>query len=131
MNPVYIDVATELQAAGLGNLGSDLFGGEWGLADKQILVLSGGSPPSDLKEVYESVEIQILVRGDKRDSDSVVYNRAYEVSRYLLRLSDQAVLNGCIYKGFEAVTNIAPLGKDDNQRFIYSMNFNSFRSGVA
>ena len=128
MNPVYYDVAFYLDANGFGTLGTDLFGGEWGQVDKQILVLGGAGTPSELKSLYEMPDIQILVRGNKSESDRHVYAIAKGVSDLLLSALDNVDINGTCYTGFEPSSNIAPLGKDENERFIYSMNFTTYRN---
>ena len=127
MNPLYYDIAFFLQSNGFGTLGSDLFGGEWGSPDKQTLVLEGVATPTDLKNLYEQPSVQILVRGDKLEPDYKVYQRAYEIRKFMLSQSENVNVNGCVLKGFEEGSNIAPLGKDQNERFIYSMNFTTYR----
>ena len=129
MNPIYADAAFFLQANGFGTLGSDLFGGEWGeKIDKQTLCLNGIATPSDLKNLYEPQSLQILVRGDKLERDLDVYSRAYDIRKFLLSQPENINMNGTCYKGFEEGSNLAQLGKDDNQRFIYSMNFTTSRN---
>ena len=128
VNPTYYDMAFHLDANGFGTLGSDLFGGEWGSADRQTLVIEGPAIISELKELYESPGVQILVRGEKRDTDLEVYRTAKAISDYLLSLPDSVDINGTCYTGFEETTNLAALGKDENERFVYSMNFSTNRN---
>lgn len=129
MNSTSFDVATLLDANALGTLGTDLFIGEWFAdADKQTLCLEGVGTPVDLKELYEQPNVQIFVRGDKREADHDVYLRAKAISDFLLSQNDCVTINGVGYKGFEEASNIAQLGKDDNELFIYSMNFMTFRN---
>lgn len=128
MNPVYYDVAFHLQSNGFGILGDDLFGGEWGKSDKQILVIDGTGTPSPLKDTYEQPSVQILVRGSKLESDYQVYRSAKLIYDFMVSLPETVELNGTCYKGMEIGSNLAPLGKDENQRFIYSMNFITWRS---
>lgn len=136
-NPAYYDLCFYLQENGLGTLGSDLFGGEWGVTynnteqndiDRQVLVLGGVATPSDLKDLYENVSIQILVRGAKNEPDYQVGQRAYTISKFLLSQPESICMNGVGYKGFEEGTPVAPLGKDENERFVYSMNFTTYRN---
>ena len=75
-DPTYYDVATLLQSGSFGTLGVDLFGGEWGVADRQILVLETSAPVSDVPATFESTGVQILIRGDKGERDLAVYRRA-------------------------------------------------------
>ena len=137
MNPVYYDVAFHLQSNGFGTLGDDLFGGEWGFkvgpneaheeVDKQILVLSSSGIPSDLKNLYEQPNLQIIVRGDRNETDLTIWRRSNEIFRFLLSLPETININGCIYKGFEEASGLLQLGKDTNQRFAYSFNLTTYR----
>jgi hypothetical protein len=130
MNPAYYDVATLINDDLAGyTLSDNLFGGAWGAnIDAQALCLEGVGTPSDLKDLYEQPSVQILVRGDKNEADHLVYRRAKEISDFLLSQTECVTINGTDYKGFEEGANIAPLGKDDKERFIYSMNFYSWRN---
>lgn len=131
MNPTYADTATLLSLNGFGAMGTDIFGGEWGSPDKQILCLEGVGVPSDLKDIYEQPSVQILVRGTKsgtgsRDID--VYTAAKAISDFLLQQLEHVEISGTCYLGFEQGSNIAPLGKDENERFVYSLNFMTYRN---
>lgn len=128
--PAYYDLALYLAANDFGTLGTDIFAGEWGSASKQLMLLNGVGVPSDVKDLYENPGIQIFARGDKREADHEVYSTAKEVSDFILALADNIEINGVCYTGFEPTTNIANLGKDDNERFIYSMNFTTFRNRI-
>lgn len=131
MNATYFDVATLISDEGsFGSLGVDIFGGEWGDADRQILVLDGEGIPSDLPQTYEQPTVQVLVRGNKNESDHEVYLTAKLVSDFLLFQSDNVVVNDETYKGFQESSNIAPMGKDSKQRFAYSMNFFTWRNRI-
>lgn len=133
-NPAYADVMTLISDNALGVIGETLFGGEWGTKsgdvdiDEQVMVLEGPGTPSDIKEMYENPAIQILVRGIKRGRDIDVYSKAKAVSDLLLLTVDGFEINGTCYTGFEETSNIAQLGKDSNERFVYSMNFSTFRN---
>ena len=128
MNPVYVDIAEQLEIGGLGVVGSDIFGGEWGKVDAQILVVDAPGAASELKQLYESPGFQILVRGDKHKPDRDAYTKAKAVSDYILALPDCIDINGTGYTGFEPASNVAALGKDQNERFVYSMNFTTYRN---
>ena len=130
MNAFYYDVATLLDD-GLAalTLGANLFGGEWDAGKQsQTLCIEGIGTPSDLKDMYEQPNVQILVRGEKLQPDYQVYNQAKEISDFLLSQSECVTINTTDYKGFEEGSTIAPLGKDENERFVYSMNFYSWRN---
>jgi len=133
LNPAYFDVMTLLKDNKLGVIDNDLFGGEWGEGcDEQALCLEGVGVPSDLKQTYENPGVQILVRGEKagqeggRDID--VYARAKAIYDLLVTQEDSIIINDVCYTGFEPTTNLAALGKDENERFIYSMNFTTYRN---
>ena len=127
MNAPHYDVATLLDDNAIGTLATDLFGGEWGKPDRQILILDGPGIPSELKTLFENPSIQILVRGDKDEAARTVYTTAKAVYDFLVAQTDSVTINGCEYKGFEVRTNITPLGMDESQRHIYSMNFLTWR----
>ncbi len=131
MNAIHFDIATLLSDNSLGQLGDDLFGGEWlSGKDQQTLVLDGVGVPSDLKDSFEQPAVQILVRGDKNEASRSVYQRAKEIYDFLVTTSESVTINDTEYKGFEPGSNIAPLGKDKNERHIYSMNFTTYRAAV-
>lgn len=132
IDPVYVHIMFLLAANNLGTTGENLFGGEWGGPDEQTLVLDGVGVPSELKDTFENPGFQIICRGSKpsdtgyRDID--VYQKAKAISNFLLAQTDHVEIQGVCYTGFEPSTNIAPLGKDENERFMYSMNFTTFRN---
>lgn len=131
MNAVHFDVATLLNDNGLGQLGTDLFGGEWAInTDKQTLVLDGIGVPSELKELFEQPGVQIIVRGDKNEPAKNVYSTAKAIYDFLIMLSESVIINSVEYKGFEPSSNVAPLGKDANERHSYSMNFTTYRAAI-
>jgi hypothetical protein len=130
MNAPHYDIAVNINLGTFLTLGTDLFCGEWGTPDAQVLVLDGPAPPSDLPFTYESISIQVLVRGQKSQAARLVYETAKMVYDYLIGLPDNFEANGCGYSSFEPSSNIAPLGKDENDRHIYSMNFSAYRAGV-
>lgn len=126
MNPIYVDIRELLISGGFES--DDIFGAEWGSKYKQILILGSGGPASDLKNVYEIIDFQVLVRGDLTESDMDVYIIAKQVYTYLCGLGYSACINDTNYQGFEPTSNLAGLGKDENSCFIYSMNFRSYRN---
>lgn len=128
--PAYYDLALFLAANGFGAMGEDIFAGEWGSTDRQFMLMNGVGVPSDLKDVFENPGVQIFARGEKRAADHVVYAAAKAVSDFILSLADSIEIQGVCYTGFEPTTNIAGLGKDENERFIYSMNFTTFRNRI-
>ena len=126
--PTYYYIVELLNSAGIGTAGVDLFGGEWGNVSEQILVLDGVGTSSDLVTTYEAPSFQVLVRGEKHASDIAVYMKAKQVSDFILSTITPIKIDGVCYLSFEESSNIAALGKDANERFIYSMNFTTFRN---
>lgn len=129
-NPAYFDVATLLSNNGFGALGSGVFGGEWGDPDAQILVVEAPGVPAAQPDIYEQPAVQILVRGEKRGRDVDVYRVAKSVYDFIVTRPESTEILGTCYKGFEPGSNLAPLGKDSNERFVYSMNFYTWRNGA-
>lgn len=124
-NPAYYDVANYLMA----NSFSNVYSGGWGRGqDEQTLVLNGVGVPSDMKELYEHAGVQILVRGKDGTADFIVYQEAKRISDFLLGLPERVEMGGVCYSGFEEESSITNLGKDEKQRFIYSMNFSTYRN---
>ena len=130
LTPVYVSVCEYLHANYFGNIGYGIFGGEWGDDDAQILVLSGGGQVAAPKDQYLNVEVQFLIRGDKRQSDREVYGVAKQVYDFLILAPDSLDINGVCFTGFEPTTNLASLGKDENERFIYAMNFSTYTNPI-
>jgi len=129
----YYAVMRIIEAAGLGTIGTDLYGGEWGPSDAQVLCLAGVGVTSELTALFEQPGVQILVRGEKQGAptgsrDVDVYARAKSISDLLLGQLDNACIDGVNYKGFEETSPPGALGKDQNERFIYSMNFYTYRN---
>lgn len=131
MNASFFDITMWLGAQGVGTIGVDLFGGSWGEVDRQILIMEGVGVPSELKDVYEEIGVQVLARGAKNENPNDVYKRIKAVSDFLLNAPELVEVNGCEYSGFEPTSNIAPLGLDSNQRHIFSANFSSYRKGAV
>lgn len=130
MNAPHFDIASKIGAGTSLTLGTDLFCGEWGRADYQVLVMDGVAPPSDLPFSYEQIGIQILVRGAKSQAARSVYETGKMVYDFIISLPDNFDANGCQYSSFEPSSNLAHIGKDENERHIYTMNFTAYRSGV-
>lgn len=129
--PVYFHVAKLLASGGFGTLGTDLFGGAWGTdKDGQVLVLDGAGIPSELKTLYEQPNVQILVRGEKLESDLTVYQRAKQIYDFMVTRPEDNIIEGVCYKGFEPDSNLAGLGKDPNELFVYTMNFSTYRNVI-
>ena len=140
MNLVSFDLATLIADASVSEpfttaltIGVNLFGNEFGHLngaeiDKQILIVDTEGIDSDLKQLYEQPSFQIIARGGKDDDQLSLYEQLREIHEYLIQLPESVQINGCGYAGFEPVGNIVPLGRDDNKRFMYSVNYYTYRN---
>ena len=126
-----VDFLHENMNEPFANRGATLFCDEWAVGRQaQTIILVSDAPPTDLKDLYEEVRIQILTRGKKNEAAYKVYDKIKAIRDFLLSQPDDFQMNGSGYKGFEAVTNIVPLGRDNNERFVYSTNLSTFRKGL-
>lgn len=136
LNSVAEDVRTLLNANSKGTEGTDLFSFQWGSADdgdeidKQILVIELGSDDGGLKVELEIPTFQILVRGDTNEGVKSVHDRARDIFEFMCQQVRQTI-NGTEYVEFEPQGGPIPLGKDDNNRHLYSMNFFTFRESIG
>lgn len=129
-NSVAKDVAILLDANLFGVLGTNLFAMAWGddSTDAQTIVLDTGGIDTANKDQYEQPTFQILSRGAKQGSGSDVYDTLRSIHVFLMQQPSLITISGTDYLGFWPVSAIAGLGRDDNGRFIYSMNYFTFRN---
>jgi len=128
-NAPSFDIMTLLGANGFGTIGTDLFCLMWNPGtDKQTLVMDSEGFDTEQKDQYEQPGFQILVRGDKRESPKIVHDRARLIWLFIKDSSDSVTINSVEYLGFELSGNMVTLGKDENERFTYSMNFFTYRN---
>lgn len=128
-NAVSFDIITLLAANGFGTSGVDLFGMEWGVnVAKQILVMDTAGFDSPQKLQFEQPGFQILARGEKTKSPTLVYDDARAIQIFLINQPTLVTINGTDYLGFEPQGNLAGIGRDSNQRYVYSMNFWTYRN---
>ena len=129
MNAVSVDVMNLLDAdPGLGlTIGTDLFAMEWGeSANKQILIIDTGGINSPLKDLYEQPTFQVLSRGGRKADMNTAYQQARAVHEFLI--TQPTALN---LMGFEPTGGPPELiGRDDNDRAIYSCNYYTFRNPI-
>lgn len=129
-NAVSKDIATLLAANGFGTLGIDIFFGEWGKdsTDEQILILDTGGIDTVDKDQYEQPAFQVLQRGGKQKSVSVVYDAARLIDIFLKEQLPLVTINGTDYLGFDPVSTPTGIGRDENDRYVYTMNYVTFRN---
>ncbi len=96
--------------------------------DALVAVLDqAGSPPEDLI-LYYKPKVQVLVRGDPAQ-----YQTAYERAQLiqdLLHGYGPVEVNDTHYVGVWATSDIIPVGYDESNRPVFSLNFMVHRSPV-
>lgn len=128
-NSVAQDIVTLLSDNALGTIGTDLFGMQWGDGiDAQTLVIETGGVDTENKEQYEQPTFQILVRGAKLGAINTLYATIKSIHEFLIEQPELVTINTTDYLGFEPVSGINPLGRDDNNRFVYSSNYFTYRN---
>ena len=126
MNSVSFDILTLLQSQGFGTIGTNMFGNELGTVDAQILVSDTGAYDSQLHELYENPTFQIIVRGNKKESNLTSYNKIRAIYEYL-NTQGLTTINSQEYELFKSFGGINGLGRDDNDRYVWSCNFMTYR----
>lgn len=110
-----------------GELGIDIFSYKWGRrSDQQILVIPTSGLQSPLKDLYRNPSFQILVRGNRGCDHDKIYNLAQNVYDFLVNQPENVEIDGNCYKGFDPQSDIGILGEDDNERPVFSMNFDTY-----
>ena len=117
--------------------GENLFCGEWGVTsidgvptevDQQVLVILSPVTPAELSDLNENVGVQVVARGDRNESASKVYNRIKDINDAILAAGNTVEMNCTCYIGWEKQGDILGLGKDENHRHGFSVNFFSSRN---
>jgi hypothetical protein len=127
MNQPSKDVADYLAAQGLGAVGTDIFYGQWGTPDTQLCILDATGIPSDMPDTYEQPGVQVLARGTPIEGAAPVYGRARAAWEELVT-AGIVTINGVIYQCFEPQAAPFGLGRDENSRHVYTMNFWTLRN---
>lgn len=137
VNAVAFDIVTLLDTNFPSlTTGTNLFGQEWGHVDgqdvdAQICVIDGEPIASPLKQQYEQPVFQVLSRGGRGQNSLTAYNTLRAVHEFLIQQPELIAVNGCEYVGFEPQGGIAPLGRDDNDRMVYSIRYYTFRNPIS
>ncbi|MCK5643132.1 MAG: hypothetical protein KAJ19_20150 [Gammaproteobacteria bacterium] len=124
------DIAALLDAdVGLGlTSGADLFIMAWDPdTDLQTLIMDTGGIDSDLKGIYEQPTFQVLHRGARDGDGATAYARMRQIHEFLIARPTETI-NGQQYLQFEPQSSLVGLGRDDNSRHVFSMNYFTFRS---
>ncbi len=136
-NSVIFDIVQLLDGQFGLTAAQNFFAGEWGMAatgeeiDSQVCVYETGGFDSPLRLLYEQPTFQIIVRGKRGENNQTPYNLLRQIHEYLIGLEEPVDINGACYLGFEPQGAIVQLGRDENDRFMYSINYYSYRNATA
>jgi len=137
LNSVSEDIRQLLNNDGsFGIQGTDLFSFQWGVnsdgeeQNAQTIVIDTENLDVIDKQYYERPTFVIYVRGDTSESAHSVYDRARSIYQFMI-IQVRQVINGTEYIQYEPVGSPRNLGKDNNNRFVYSMNFSTFRNSLG
>lgn len=136
LNAVCEDVRSLMHAAGKGSQGVDLFSMQWGSANgggeihKQILVIDREPLDALIKDEYENPVFEVLVRGNVAENVLTVHDRARDIYQWFIGLPRQEV-GPVTYIQFAPVGGMIPLGKDQNNRSVFSMTFFTYRESTG
>lgn len=92
--------------------------------DAQIVCFDAPGESSNPKWLLDEPHVEVMVRGPKDDYPTA-YNKAKEVKDALLGLTPQDV-NGDWWAGVLILGDITPLGYDEQNRPLFSINFKLF-----
>ena len=126
--PIAQDIADLLAANSLGTVGQDIFMFGWGEKEEsQFLILETGGFDPELQESLERLSFQVLYRGKKAESALIGYEKMREVYEFLNGQLN-VVVEGTCYPQFNPLAPPAGIGQDDEDRFIFSMNYVTYRN---
>lgn len=117
----------EDSGSGLGYVfGTDMFIGQLPNSPDNCICLfdTGGGPT--LQWGYEEPNLQILLRNN-------TYSTGYQEIRdikYFLNNKTNETQGGVRYISINTRSDILSLGQDDNNRYLWSLNFRILRSGI-
>ena len=131
MNAVCFDIMNLLAANGLGTIGTDLFAFAWAEGvDRQTLIIDNAGIDTTLKESHENPVFQLLVRGERGEDMNTTYAVIRDTHEFLIAQPTQ-VLDGNEYYQYEPISTLLTLGRDNNDRAVYSMNYKTFRQSIG
>jgi len=127
MKSVSIDIMSLLDTNSFGTTGTDLFALAWNEdVDAQVLVLDSEGIESMLKVEYENPTFQILVRGARGADMDTAFTLARSIFEFLI-VRVREVIDTTEYLEYEPTSSIINLGRDENDRAVFSQNFYTFR----
>lgn len=130
MNSVAVDMTTLIAANTVHVFGTDLFALEWNKnVEAQVLILDVSGFDTDEKLNSEQPVFQMLVRGDPGDDMVTAYTVIRAIHEFLIAEPTQNI-SGDEYQQFEPMSTIMGLGRDDEDRAVYSINYYTFRASI-
>lgn len=128
MNAVSFDIMTLLDSNGDGTIGTDLSAMAWlEKVDEQVIVIDTGSIDRDLALQSEQPTFQILARGEKGADLKVTHDKLRAIHEFLLPLGTTEI-NGEDYLSFFPVGAPTGIGRDENDRAVFTANYSTFRN---
>ena len=131
MNQPSFDIATLLAANGFVNFGDpngNVRAAAWIEGkDEQVLILDTGSVDRPLALQSEQPTFQILSRGKKNDSMKVAHDTLRAIHEFLLPLGTTTI-NGEDYLSFFPISAPTGIGRDKNDRAVFTANYSTFRN---
>jgi len=97
--------------------------------DSQVLVLDTDAIDALIKDEYENPVFNVRVRGDTQEGVKSVHDRARGIYEFLLQ-EVRTIINGTEYVEYAPLGGLLPEGKDKSNRFIYTMNFFTYRDPI-
>lgn len=96
------------------------------IPDTQVCVRNSGGFPGEARADLDRPTVQVMIRGSVSDSTGSTLTKAVAVNTALHRYD--GTLSGWTYVDIERQGDLLYLGRDDNQRPLYSLNFTALRS---
>jgi hypothetical protein len=129
-NPTSIDVKDLLEAASVGTFAASSGWGIWigkqpAKPDTSITLFDDGGFAPDPKFLLDRPTLRVLVRGSEWGYTGA-YSKAQAVKDTLLG-DDRQTVGGTLYVGIIMTGDIAFIQYDDNNRPIFSLNFQIWR----
>jgi len=123
------DIAALIEELNLGTLGTDLFVNEEpGKPDATITVFDSGGVSPDLTFDGENIyypTVMVRVRG-RTDKQAITYDLAESIRDALHGLY-QTTVDGTVYLLVQASGDIVRVGRDENNRPMFTVNFRLMR----
>ena len=133
---VCVDVMNLLSTNGFGTIGTNLFAMAWGDdVDSQVLVIDSEGFETTLKTDlddmgspiagYEQPTFRVLARGNKGEDMNTAYQTLRDIHEFLI-----AETSAVDYLQYEPISTILTLGRDDNDRAVFSARYYTFRNPI-